>query len=135
MGQLVDTSVWISLERLGRPIHTLFESYPDESVVIAAITASELLAGVHLADSSERRQEREMGVEAVFRAVSVEPFDLSAARVHARLWTELTSAGQMIGSHDLIIAATALAFGHAVVTHNVRDFGRVSGLIVREPQM
>ena len=133
MGQLVDTSVWISLERLGRPIDTLIEAYPGESVVIAAITASELLAGVHLADSSERRQERESAVEAVLRAVSVEPFDLSAARVHARLWAELTFAGQMIGSHDLMIAATALAFGHVVVTHNVRDFGRISGLIVQEP--
>jgi tRNA(fMet)-specific endonuclease VapC len=135
MGQLVDTSVWVSFERRGRPIQTLIEAYPEESVVISAITVSELLAGVLLADSSERRHERELVVEAIFKAVSVEPFDLGAARVRARLWTELTSARQMIGSHDLIIAATALAFGHAVVTLNARDFGRVTGLIVREPPM
>jgi len=134
MGQLVDTSVWVSFERRGRPIQTLIEAYPEESVVISAITVSELLAGVLLADSSERRHEREL-VEAIFKAESVEPFDLGAARVRARLWTELTSARQMIGSHDLIIAATALAFGHAVVTLNARDFGRVTGLIVREPPM
>ena len=85
MGQLVDTSVWVSFERLGRPVQTLIEAFPDESVVISAITVSEPIAGVRLANSSKRSHERESVVEAVFGAVSVEPFDLGAARVHARL--------------------------------------------------
>ncbi len=34
----------------------------------------------------------------------------------------------MIGAHDLIISATALAHGHAVLTDNVGEFRRVPGL-------
>lgn len=36
----------------------------------------------------------------------------------------------MIGAADLMIAATALANGHAVMTNNVREFERVPGLEV-----
>lgn len=36
--------------------------------------------------------------------------------------------GEMIGLHDLLIAATALANGHAVATLNRKDFERIPGL-------
>jgi tRNA(fMet)-specific endonuclease VapC len=60
-------------------------------------------------------------------------FDLDVARVHARLWTELTETGNMIGLNDLVIAATAVAGSHAILTYNARDFSRVSGLEVLVP--
>jgi tRNA(fMet)-specific endonuclease VapC len=34
----------------------------------------------------------------------------------------------MIGAHDLMIAATALAHGCAVLTENIKEFSRVPGL-------
>ncbi|MCB1095524.1 MAG: hypothetical protein KDN22_08075 [Verrucomicrobiae bacterium] len=40
------------------------------------------------------------------------------------------TAGQIIGTHDSWIAATGIAHGHAVVTANVDEFRRVSGLSV-----
>jgi len=60
----------------------------------------------------------------------VQPFDLANARCHARLWADLELRGQMIGAHDLQIAAAALAFGHDLGTLNVREFQRVTGLRV-----
>ena len=42
-------------------------------------------------------------------------------------------AGQTTGAHDLLIAATALAHGYGVMTDNIRDFERVPGLEVRQP--
>ena len=38
--------------------------------------------------------------------------------------------GQKIGAHDLIIAATALCHGFPVLTSNLKDFERVTGLDV-----
>ena len=61
------------------------------------------------------------------------PFDLLVARVHARVSAQLLDAGRLIGAHDLLIAATALAHGYAVLTQNLRDFRRVPGLDVRQP--
>jgi len=130
---LVDSSVIIDLERRGLPLHVLFDSLPNEQLVTAAITASELLVGIHRASSDERRVRRETFIEAVIAALPVLPFDLDAARLHARLWAQMAQDGQMISSHDLLIAATALANNHDVLTTNVRDFSRVPGLVVREP--
>ncbi|MBI4818897.1 MAG: hypothetical protein HY791_21680 [Deltaproteobacteria bacterium] len=40
------------------------------------------------------------------------------------------SAGISVGERDLMIAASALAYGHRVVTCDARSFGRVPGLSV-----
>lgn len=56
------------------------------------------------------------------------PFGLQESRRHAELWAELAGAGALIGPHDLQIAATALAAGHALATLNEREFSRVPGL-------
>ena len=130
MDLLIDTSVLVSLERDDPGIATPMSRFGDDSVAIASITASELLHGVHRADSARRRGERERFVEAVLAAVAVLPFDLEVARVHARLWADLRRAGTPIGAHDLIIAATALTHDLTVVTGDERHFGRIEGLRV-----
>lgn len=133
MAQLIDSSIFIALERRRAPLGALARALPDEPVALASITASELLAGVHRADSPARRARREAFVEAVLEAVPVLPFDLLAARVYARLSVELAATGRPIGAHDLLIAATALAHGCAVVTESPRHFQAVPGLVVRTP--
>jgi tRNA(fMet)-specific endonuclease VapC len=94
---------------------------------IAAITASELLHGVHRA-TSEHRARREAFVEGVLAAFPPLPFDLLCARSHARLWADLASTGKDIGPHDRLVAATAITAGWRVATANVRHFERVPGL-------
>ena len=102
-------------------------------MAIAAITASELLVGIHRATSQAHRVRRSAFVEGALAELPVLAFDLDAARVHASLSAEMSASGQVIGSHDLLIAATALANNYDVLTTNTRDFGRVPGLVVREP--
>lgn len=133
MALLIDSSVFIALERRGQQPDDLAAAVPDAPLALSSITASELLAGVHRADSPARRSRREAFGEGLLARVPLLPFDMPAARVHARLWARLAAAGQPVGAHDLLIAATALAHGHAVLTHNLRDFQRVPGLIVRQP--
>lgn len=130
MGLLIDSSVLIEIERSGAAPVTLLESVGDQAAFLAAITASELLHGVHRADTALRRGRRERFVEAVFDALAVLSFDLETARIHSRVWADLARRGEMIGAHDLLIAATALKHGLAVVTGNVREFGRVEDLDV-----
>jgi tRNA(fMet)-specific endonuclease VapC len=133
MAQLIDSSALISLERRGLPPDSIHRIVPAESAAIASITASELLAGIHRARPSERRLRREAFVETVLVILPVLPFDLLVARVHARVGAELLAVGQPIDSNDLLIAATALAYGLPVMTENVRDFERVPGLVVHRP--
>lgn len=132
MAGLIDSSVVIDLERRGRSPADLARLVSGP-IALASVTASELLVGVHRAAPLERRTRRRAFVELVFALTPILPFDLEAARIHARLWADLAGAGRQIGHNDLLIAATALASGYDVLTLNVRDFGRVPGLVVRQP--
>ncbi len=133
MAYLIDANIIIGMERRGRTLSDLAALVPDEPIAVASITASELLVGIHRADTPERRLRRERFVEAFLSRVPAIPFDLVVARVHARLWAELAEAGQLIGPHDLLIAATAVAHGYAVLTENVREFSRIPSLGVHQP--
>ena len=128
MGVVLDTSVLVAGERRAVRLEPLLESLGEEPVAIAAITASELLHGCHRAGDAGVRARRAAFVEAVLDAIPVLPFGLAEARRHAELWAELARTGAMIGPHDLLIAATALAQGHSLVTTNQREFRRVPGL-------
>lgn len=121
MALLIDTDVFIEALAASAGIA------PDEQVAVAAITASELLVGVQRAVTDEQRARRESFVEAILDRMPVLPFDLKSARVHARLVAQLEKGGFRIGAHDLLIAATALPQGRAVLTANVREFERVPG--------
>ncbi len=133
MAQLIDSSVFIALERRGQGLGVLSAAAPDEPVALATITVSELLIGVHRADTEARRVRRGAFVEAVLEVIPVLPFDILVARTHAEVWSQLTAAGRPVGAHDLIVAATALSHGYAVLTDDLRDFQRVPGLAVRRP--
>src|SRR5690242_1040568 len=104
MGLMVDTNVFIAFEKTGKAVD--FSSWDkSQRIFISVVTASELLMGVHRADTQQRRERRAAFVEAVISGVGVVEFTLAAARVHAEIGAELAKTGQMIGAHDLIIAA------------------------------
>ena len=46
------------------------------------------------------------------------------------IWAELAERGEVIGAHDLWIAATGVAHDLAVATRNVASYRRVPGLRV-----
>lgn len=129
MGLMVDTNVFIKSEKSGKSVDfSTWES--SEGVYVSAIVVSELLMGVHRADSEDRRRRRSAFVEAVISGVAVLNFTAAAARVHAVIYAELAKKGQLIGAHDLNIAATARCHNHPLLTDNVEEFSRVPGLRV-----
>lgn len=113
MGTLIDSSVLIAAERQRLDLDAALEARGDEAVAIAAVTASELLHGVHRATSTPQRQRRQAFVETLLSRLPVLPFDLVTARVHAALWAQLSARGVNLGAHDLLIGATALRRGTA----------------------
>ena len=121
------------MERDGIPLSVVAAAMKGESVGIASITASELLVGVHRADTTMRRHRRLDFVEGILHSIPIVNFELDIARTHARISLELREAGQSIGAHDLLIAATALTIGYGVMTLNVRHFDRVPDLEVTIP--
>ncbi len=126
MDVLIDTSVLIAWERDGRPA----DVPSDVEVAISSITVSELLHGVHRAKTAQRRHRRQLWVDSVVSSLAILSVDLPVARIHARVWADLTAAGALIGAHDLLIGATALAHKMSLATRNEEDFRRIDGLAV-----
>jgi len=129
MGLMVDTNVFISFEKSQRSID-LSSWQVSERIYVSVVVVSELLMGVYRADTAERRKRRAAFVEAVISGVGILEFTLAAARLHAELYAELAQKGQLIGAHDLMIAATARSNDLSLLTDNVEEFSRVPGLRV-----
>jgi predicted nucleic acid-binding protein len=67
-------------------------------------------------------------------ALPIVPYTEQTAYEHARIWTQLQSAGKTIGAYDLIVAATALERGSHLATFNKRHFAMVKGLHIVDPR-
>ena len=132
MGIIFDSSEIIALERNKNNITDIIAGREEEPFGISAVTGAELLHGVERADSEGRMVKRQAFVEKVIELFPVYPFDLSAARIYARIWASLAKKGLTVGAHDLIIAATAISLDFSVMTSNLRDFKKIEGLRIEK---
>ena len=126
MAVLVDTDVLIDLER-GNDTARIEKQLGNDDRAISVITVSELLHGVRRATGATRTK-RHAFVEHLLGELRALAITDPVARVHAEIWADLTARGEPIGSHDLWIAATAIAHGLQLATGNTRHFARVPGL-------
>lgn len=133
MGLILDSSVFISDEREVFNLSAWLRVRPPEPVAVSAITFSELWFGIEAEEDAARARRRRRWLEKSIRRLEIVPLDRRVARVHARIWAQLSASGQMIGPHDLIVAATALQRRWAVATFNAREFRHIRALEVIVP--
>jgi tRNA(fMet)-specific endonuclease VapC len=96
---------------------------------VSIITLAELWFG---ALKSSRPAQTRASVDAFLRPFEVLPLDREAAEAYAAIRLDVERAGRPIGERDLLIASIARSRGAVVVTHNVGEFSRVSGLKVED---
>lgn len=131
MGLIIDSSVIIEAER-GK---INFARWQDEGqAYISSITVTELLVGVSRADSEPRRIKRSAFVEHIISSIAILPFGIEEARIYSQILHNLFLEKITLGTHDMIIAASAIAQSYPVLTINGRDFKRIKGLEVLEVQ-
>ena len=92
---------------------------------VSMVTVYELFCG---AEKSQAPAQERQKVERFVSAIIELSFDRVAAEAAARIRADLERQGQPIGPYDLLIAGHALANGLTLVTNNVQEFQRVSGL-------
>lgn len=131
MGVLIDTGVFVQLERAGQAPEDALAALEDRDWYLSCITASELLHGVHRAVDPAIRERRSAFVEAALTRFEPLSIGLAIARTHARLAARLAAEGRTTGVHDLWIAAACVTLDLTVVTTNVRHSDRVPGLQVQ----
>lgn len=60
------------------------------------------------------------------------PFTREDAEVCGKIRAGLEKQGLPIGLYDVMIAAQGIARNFTVITHNVKEFSRVPGLILQD---
>lgn len=97
-------------------------------IVVSSITRMEVDYGLAL--NNARAKKLSPLLDAFFAVTHTVPFDAPDAQAAAAIRAALKSRGQPIGAYDVLIAGCGVARGLVVVTSNVDEFARVSGLQV-----
>lgn len=123
---LLDTNACIRLLNGTSPalVARLRQESPAD-IALCSIVKAELLFGAH---RSARPAENLRRLETFFAPLASLGFDDVAASRYGELRAGLVARGESIGPNDLLIAAIAVAQRCTLVTHDVREFGRVPGL-------
>ncbi len=125
---ILDTDVCIYLLNGKAPeIVERLRIEPADQIGVTSITAGELRFGALHSKRSEKNLERAERFLAPLKQIS---FDNLAAIHFSLIKQTLFKQGTPIGPMDILIAATVISVDATLVTNNVREFKRVSGLNV-----
>jgi tRNA(fMet)-specific endonuclease VapC len=98
----------------------------DSTLCMSFFTYAELLKG---AERSTRKPQVLRQINQLTQTIPVEYYaNLSLCEHYAKQFTQLKEAGTPIGANDLWIGCHALSIDATLVTHNLREFERISGL-------
>lgn len=123
MRYLLDTNAIIALLGQRAQVTRRVRGYPSQDFGLSVVVMHELYFGTY----RSRQTARNLALieDLPFEVVA---FDKEDARLAAAIRAELAGAGTPIGTSDLFIAAQARSRDLVVITHNVGEFSRVSGL-------
>ena len=126
MKYLLDTNTCIRYINGRSPeIRAKLPTIPRVEVGVSIITKAEMFYGSAKSQTPEQSRQKQLEF---LETVQVVTFDEATAIVYGDIRAYLDKQGTPIGGNDLLIAATALAGGLILVTHNIREFGRVPNL-------
>jgi tRNA(fMet)-specific endonuclease VapC len=128
MKYMLDTDICIALIRQSTPgLLEKLTTFQFHEIGLSSITVAELQYGVERSFYRERNQN---ALAQFLLPFDIADFDSAAALTYGQIRAELETRGTPIGALDTLIAAHALRLGVILVTNNLREFQRVSGLKV-----
>ena len=129
MTYFLDTDICVDALRDRLPgIKRKLKMLEPRQVKIPSMVQAELLFGaLRIADPVKREE-----VNKFLSPFDIVPFGPEAALAYAKIRHDMQVKGTPIGPADLIIAATATAHHATLVTHNTKEFSRISGLLIED---
>ena len=123
---LLDTNFCIQiLNNRSIALQQRFMHYSPDEIALCSIVKTELLYGARRSRHVEANLQLLQTFFAPLRSLS---FDDHCAQEAGQIRADLASQGTPIGPNDLLIAATARAWDAILITHNIREFSRVTNL-------
>jgi tRNA(fMet)-specific endonuclease VapC len=126
---ILDTNTLIYFFKgVGNVAGTLLSKSPN-NIYIPAIVLFELKLGIAKSTNPTKRKKQ---LERLVSHVNILPFGTREADSAAMIGADLEKTGMPIGPYDTLIAGTALAANAILVTHNVKEFERISALTIED---
>jgi tRNA(fMet)-specific endonuclease VapC len=125
MTYLLDTNVCIAAMRGNPKVMQGLAARSPEDCAVSMVSVFELFAGVFRCNHPESEGQKFSNFLEPFHLL---PFDWHAALKTAEIRFQLEKAGTKIGPYDLQLSGQALSLDLTLVTHNIREFKRVTGL-------
>ena len=129
MKYLLDANAVIGLLGGNAGLLERVHQHVPEDFGVSAIAAHELFYGAYRSQRKVQNLARVDGLQFV-----VLEFDQEDARQAGEIRAALAATGTPIGPYDVLIAGQARARSLVLVTHNTREFSRVSGLDIEDWQ-
>jgi tRNA(fMet)-specific endonuclease VapC len=127
---VLDTDICSYLMKRTQPaLIERVKTFAPRDLKVSVVTLFELEYGIL---RSDRRDALRRVVLAFLENVELLAWTDSAAREAGAVRAELAAAGSPIGAYDLQIAGHARSLGATLVTNNLREFSRVSGLLLAD---
>jgi predicted nucleic acid-binding protein len=136
MGVVLDSSVLIAAERrnltAAAAVESVQQALGEIPIVVSAISVAEIGHGIYRANTAELRERRRAFLDEIKATIPIHSVTEATAEIAARVGGEQAGKGVSLPLGDLLIGACALELGYAIGTSNLRDFGRISGLTIRQ---
>ncbi len=129
MGYLVDTCIWIDVERGTLLPHAVAAVLGNETVFLSPVTLAELKFGAERAKNSAMRQQR-LAALARLQAKPVLHIDAITGQIFGEIAAQLVGTGHHHNHRvqDLWLASQAVQHKLTLVTHNRKDFADIVAL-------
>lgn len=126
MRYMLDTNICIyAIKHKPERVFQKLQEVDPKDVCVSSVTYAELVHGVEKSAAIEKNR---LALSMLLANIDILDFNVSAADSYGKIRAELEKNGTPIGPLDMMIAGHAKSLGYAVVTNNVKEFRRVSGL-------
>ena len=126
---ILDTNTLIYFFKgVGNVAGILLSKSPND-IYIPAIVLFELKLGIAKSINPAKRKKQ---LNLLVSHVNIADFGTKEAESAAIIRADLEKKGMPIGPYDTLIAGTALAANAILVTHNIKEFGRIRALAVED---
>jgi len=128
MKYLLDTCIVSYFVKGEKNVLNHIKSTSPKDIYISSITLMEIEFGLLL--NPTRTKKLKPIIESFIENINILPFHDKDAICAANVRVALQKKGNLIGAYDILLAGSALHHGLIFVTANIKEFERVSGLLI-----
>jgi tRNA(fMet)-specific endonuclease VapC len=136
MGLILDSSIAIAAERRRQRVEDMLRAIRTltgpEDIALSVVSVMELEHGIWRAKEPAQHTRRKQFLEDLIGNIPIYPVTTELARKAGRIDAEQQARGIRIAVQDLLIGASALDLGYAIMTHNARHFQMIPNLEVKQ---